>query len=114
MEEPEYIVEDAAEVVLQNIPLDLQEKFTFDDIVKILETEFEFLQESNVTSEHKSIVEIPVELDEDAIKYFIINRCAKKNILLTYNELQAILDAEFIYTDQQGLIDHEGLGKYYN
>ncbi|MBC5772794.1 hypothetical protein H8S95_01855 [Pontibacter sp. KCTC 32443] len=118
MNEPEYIVEDAAEIVLSNISVELQNKFSYDDIIEILDAEFEFLELSGIASNKPSIVDIPIhipaKLDEEAMEYFIINLCAKKGIYLTYEELQEILDAEMIYLEQQGLIDDEGASHFLN
>ena len=118
MEEPEYIIEDAAQVVLSNISEGLQTKFSYKDIIEILETEFEFLQLTGIASTQPSIVnmpiEVPVKLDEEAMEYFIINQCARKSIYLTFEELQEILEAEMIYLEQQGLIDEEGASQYLN
>ena len=114
MEEPEYIVEDAAEMVYQNISEALQEKLSFDDIVEILEIEFEFLQKSGVTDNPNSIVTLPLEIDEEAKEYYIINRCAQEDIFLTPEELYEILDAETLYLESLGLIDEEGMAPFYN
>lgn len=118
MTEPEYIVEDAAALVLENISAKLQEKLSLDDIIEILEIEFEFLEQSGIAGNKSSIVdiaiEIPIQLDEAEMEYFILNRCAQENIYLTIEDLQEILVAEMKYLDQLGLIDHDGPGKYLN
>lgn len=118
MKEPEYIVENAAEVVLANLPEELQSKFSYADVIEILEIEFEFLQLTGIASDRDPIVQIPIlvpaKLDEEAMEYFIINKCAKKDIYLTFEELQEILNAEMIYLEQQGIIDDEDVSQYLN
>lgn len=118
MEKPDYIVEDAAEVIINNISKELHLKFSYEDIIEILEIEFQFLQLNGVASDKPSIIDIPIQittkLDEDAMEYFIINQFAKKNIYITFEELQEILDAEMLYLEQQGLIDDEGASQYLN
>lgn len=117
MNQPKYIVVDAAEVVFNNISKELCDKLSYDDIIEILETEFEYPQSVGFASEESSVVNIPIEvpakLDEDAMAYFIINQCAKKGIYLNFDELQEILDAEILYLEQQGLID-EDVSQYLN
>ncbi|PRY14335.1 hypothetical protein CLV24_104145 [Pontibacter ummariensis] len=118
MQEPEYILEDAAAVVFQSIPKDLQKKLSYLAIMEILETEFEFLEQCHIAASPDSVVdiliEVPVKLDEEAMEYYIINQCAKKDIYLSYEDIQAILNAELIYLEQQGLLDDEVPGKYLN
>lgn len=118
MKEPVYFVEDAAEIVHDNISPYLQNKFTIEDIIEILEAEFEFLVKVGIAGERSPIINIPIEipaqLDEDAMEYFIINNCAKRGVILAKEELAEILEAEMIYLEQLGLIDEEGPGKYCN
>lgn len=116
--EPEYIVEDAADVVFKNISIGLQRKLTLADIIEILEMEFNFLKKAGIVKDQPSVIDvpiaIPVQVDDEAMAYFIINRCAQKHIYLTPEELQEIMDAETVYLRQLGVIDDESLGKYYN
>ena len=113
MEEPEYIIEDAAEFVFENIPEALKAKLSLEDIVEILEIEFEFLQASGVSENPNSIVTLPIEIDEAALRYHVIHNCAKADILLSEDELDEILEAETAYMDSIGLID-EGMAPFYN
>jgi hypothetical protein len=113
-DEPLYITEDAAEVVYENISEELKEKLDTEDIVEILEVEFEYQQQTGLVSDQEPIVDIPMDVDFDAMEYFIINECVKKDIILTYDELREILDAETIYLRSLGLIDDEGVQKHFN
>jgi hypothetical protein len=118
MNEPEYIVEDAADIVFENISLALQRKLSVEDIIEILETEFAFLKQAGVARDQPSVIDvpitIPIQVDDEALAYFIIHRCAQKDIYLTHQELREIMDAETVYLEQIGVIDDGGLGKYYN
>jgi hypothetical protein len=103
-QEPEmYVDEDAAKVIRKNIPKKLKKKFSFDDILTIVSLMSEYFEENGFLSEENSIsVYTGPELDEEDFKYFIINRAAKQDIYMTYNELEIILDAESIYLEQIG------------
>jgi hypothetical protein len=115
MEElPEYITEDAAKVVYENITPELQEKLSLEDILSILDIEFEYLEQSGVTASPDSIVPLPIEIDDKEMEYYIINECAKQDIFLTPEELEEILEAEVVYLRSLGLIDDEGLAPFYN
>ena len=113
-DEPLYVTEDAAEVVYENISDELKEKLDIDDIVEILEVEFEYQQKTGLVSDQESMVDIPMDVDFDAMEYFIINECVKKDIVLTYEELSDIMEAETIYLRSLGLIDDEGIQKHFN
>lgn len=113
-DEPTYVTEEAAEVVYENISEELKEKLDTEDIVEILEVEFEYQQQTGLVSDQEPIVDIPMDVDFDAMEYFIINECVKKDIILTYDELREILDAETIYLRSLGLIDDEGVQKHFN
>jgi len=113
-DEPLYVVEDAAEVVYENISEELKEQLDIEDIIKILEVEIEYQEKTGIISDQESMVYIPMDVDFDAMEYFIINECVKKDIILTYDELREILDAETIYLRSLGLIDNEGVQKHYN
>jgi len=113
-DEPLYVTEDAAEVVYENISDDLKEKLDIDDIVEILEEKFEFEKLSGMTADEKPIIEVPRCLDDDAMEYHIIHQCAKRDIILTYEELRAILAGEVKYLDALGLIEEDGYQKQFN
>jgi hypothetical protein len=113
-DEPLYVTEDAAEVVYENISDELKEKLDIDDIIEILEVEFEYQQQTGLVSDQESIVDIPMDVDEEAMEYYIIHECAKKEIILTYDELNDILGAETNYLRSLGLIDDEGVQKHFN
>jgi hypothetical protein len=113
-DEPLYVTEDAAEVIYENINEELKEKLDIEDIIEILEVEFEYQQQTGLVSDQESIVDIPMDVDEDAMEYYIIHECAKKEIILTYDELSDILGAETKYLRSLGLIDDDGIQKHFN
>ena len=46
----------------------------------------------------------PIEINEEELKYYIINHCAAIGIILTSEELHEILDGEIEYMRTIGLI----------
>lgn len=111
--EPIYVTEDAAEVVYENISDELKEKFDIEDIIKILEVEFEYQQKTGLASDQESIVDVPRGVDFEAMEYYIIHECVKSDIILTHEEFLEILEAETIYLDSLGLVDDEGVQKHF-
>jgi hypothetical protein len=99
-----YFSEEAAEAIYDDISEELQEKLDFEDIIRILEVEEEY-HELAETSNKKSVGDRPV--DVDAKEYYIINACVKDDIILTYDELREILDAETRFLESEGLIDDD-------
>lgn len=114
IEYPIYDDEDAAKVIYENIGDELKEKLDIEDIIEILCVKLDYQELSGLTSEEEPIVKIPRTVDFDAMEYYIIHECAKKEIILTYEELQEISDAEDKYLESLGLIDNEGNQKYFN
>jgi hypothetical protein len=108
--ENDYINEDAAEMILENIPNEMREKFDFDDIMLILniiEDYYEILElkDAENTVENKVIppeLGAPVDLDEEELKYHIIKNAAGNGLILTEEELAEILYAELLYLDDIG------------
>ncbi len=109
-DEFEYDLDEAAEVVWEHIPLQLKNKYEFEDIQKILEIEFDYLDVIGVLLKDgkESIHNYPVDIDWDELQYYIISNAVKKDIILTYDELDEILDAETIYYDMNGRLGDAG------
>jgi hypothetical protein len=113
-EEPVYDIDEAAEVVYENISEELKEKLDIEDIAKILEVEIEYQEKTGIISDQESMVDIPMDVDFDAMDYYIIHECAKKEIILTYEELEDIMEGETIYLRKLGLVDDDGVQKHFN
>ena len=105
METPEYIFEEAAAVAHKNITSNLQQKFSLNDILEILLIEDEFFD--SLDFDETNDIDHPVEIDDHAMISFIINGCKEKNIILTPEELEEILDGEYVYLEQKGLVEGE-------
>jgi hypothetical protein len=103
----EYNNEEAADVILQNISTDLQNKLDFEDIIKILELKDEYFKKVGIipVDDKESICDYPIDLDEEAMNLFIISNAVRDNIILTMEEMVEIMDAELIYLDINGQLD---------
>lgn len=110
----EYIIEDAARIVNDNISLELKLKLSFEDIIKVLDIEFDYQQQIGLTDETVELCGYPYPGNEDDMQEYIINKCAKVGINLTPNEVDEILDAKLIYLKKKRLIDEEGMQPFYN
>jgi len=103
-----FITEDAASYIHQFISGELAAKLHTEDIMKILEAEFEWQRRNGLILENTPIeIELPpIEIDEETMSQFIINFCADKNIVISKDELADILDGELDYMQSIGSIDN--------
>lgn len=103
----EYINEDAAEIILENISMELEDKLDFDDIMKLLELKDEYFKKVGIIEEEgkESICTYPMDLDEEAMNLFIITNAVQYDIILTVEEMEEIMEAEFIYLEINGQLD---------
>jgi len=103
-----YNAEEAAEVVWDNVPDAIREKFVFEDILRMLQTEEEILTEWGVyIPEDEPDPEVPVEFEWEQLKYEIIYRLVPENIYLSDEEIQSVLDAELVYFRMHCNVEYE-------
>lgn len=110
-----YDTDEAAEVVWNNIPKNLQEKYSLADICFILETELDYLDSIGIMfneDEEMPICNYPIDIDQPKMEKHIINTAIKNDIFLNYDELGDILDAELIYYEMNGALGD--IGEYLN
>jgi len=106
-----YDLDEAAEVVWENIPQTLRGKYAFGEIYFILETEFDYLDSIGIfvdESEEMPVCEYPRDIDQKKMEKHIIDTAIKNDILLNYEELADILDAELIYYEMNGALGDAG------
>jgi len=106
-----YDLDEAVEVVMENIPQSLREKYSFEEIYFILETEFDYLDSIGIfvdESEEMPVCEYPRDIDQQKMEKHIVDTAIKNGILLTYEELVDILDAELIYYEMNGALGDAG------
>ena len=110
-----YDTDEAAEVVWNNIPKNLQQKYSLEDILFILEIEFDYLDSIGIMigeGEEYPICDYPRDIDQPKMEKHIVDTAIKNDILLNYDELGDILDAELIYYEMNGALGD--IGEYLN
>jgi hypothetical protein len=106
-----YDLDEAAEVVWENIPQTLRDKYAFGEIYFILETEFDYLDSIGIMfdeDDEKPVCEYPRDIDQQKMEKHILDTAIKNGILLSYDELGDILDAELIYYEMNGALGDAG------
>ena len=106
----EYIVEDAAMVVYDSISPNLQEKLSFDDIIKILDFKFDYLESVNIAGDSEMPqfdTPITADLDGEALDDFAIANAVKEDIYLSKDELGEIWDGELKYFELNGQLGED-------
>ena len=102
-----YNTDEAAEVVWNNIPKNLQEKYSLEEIWFILETELDYLDSIGLIpgeNEEYPICDFPRDIDQPKMEKHIVDTAIKNDIFLNYDELEDILDAELIYYEMKGML----------
>ncbi|GAB2540928.1 hypothetical protein [Rufibacter soli] len=112
--EIEYIEEDAAQTIHQNISPVLRAKLTVEDIIDILDIEFEFQHSIGLTSESKPIVDYPIPVDEEKKLEYILKGCWEEGLELTREELLEVFEMEIIYLRKIGAIEDDGMSQHLN
>ena len=105
METPEFDFNDAAQVTFDNISPALQEKFSTEDIMEILLVQDDYFETLDLGDEDDETLDDEIVVDHDEMKEFMLKACADIDISITSEELEEILNGEFIYLEQQGLVD---------
>ena len=106
-DEFEYDYEDAAEIILQNISVDLKNKLDFDYIMTLLDIRDDYYMKVGIIEEEgkESICTYPIDLDEEAMNLFIITNAVQYGIILTDEEMVEIMQAELVYLGMNGQLD---------
>ncbi|MEI7474792.1 MAG: hypothetical protein WCK67_08430 [bacterium] len=103
----EFDIEDALDIVLENISESLKSKFTRELVKIVLELEQVYLEELGIILPEgapEPICNYPINVDWDELKYQIAFRAVKDDIFITEEELDQILDAETLYLQINGQI----------
>ena len=106
-----YDLEDATNVVLQNLSQHLLLKYCHEDISFILKQQMEYLTSIGLMydeDQEMPICDYPVTLDQEALESYIMSNSIRNDIYLSYDELDDILDAELVYYKMNGAIGDIG------
>jgi hypothetical protein len=109
-----YFLEEAARVIYRNISSGTRLKYSYGDILQILDFEFDYYRKEGLTKNKDALGGFPVPVDEERKKLFILRACNKIGLVLFFHELEEMLDAELIYLKEIGAIDEEGMQPFCN
>ncbi len=93
---PTYEEEDAKNVTFKNLPQNIQVNLSKDDVLNILNLEFEYQLSKNWQ-----------QIDEAAMRAFIIRKMSEKGRNLTDEAVQAVIKAEEVYLKQIGILSNK-------
>ena len=107
IEEKEYNDSAAAKVISKNIPVELKEKLSIKKIKIIIDAMFLYMEDMGLFEEieGESIVKLPIEINTSKLIAFISGHCIGFGILLSYEEFEDILEAEYIYEKEIGPVE---------
>ena len=103
-----YCFEDAADIILQQIPTSLRERIRLEDILFVLECKDEYLDTTYPNVAMPALNEFPQEINiRDMIRYLMI-QIQQEQVDLSENDLTEILDAELYYFEKNGALRDAG------
>lgn len=103
-----YCFDDAVEVIFQNLPNDIRFKFTWEDVMLILELKDEYYDLCSQNFSKENVCEFPIEIDEEDLRRHILYHAAHNDLIISEQELIEILDAELVYFEQNGALRDAG------
>jgi len=98
----EYDDDEAIKFIRNQLPQELKEKFSDDDLNYLVDLIYEFYEEKGfLTDEEK---EVDVDLDE--MTAFVVKNAKKDKVgFYTDDEIRFIVDAEIAYCDSLGIFE---------
>jgi hypothetical protein len=111
----QYNIEDAVAVIWDNIDEMIKNKFSYEDVYRIVEIENEILTELGINvpdDDFGNEFDIPIEVDWDKVKSDMICRLELESIRISMEEIDDILDAELLYYELNGAL--RDAGEYLN
>ena len=98
----DYDDDEAILFIRNQLPQDLKEKFSNDDLNYLIDLIYEFYEKKGFLNEE----ETEVDIDLDELTAFVIKK-AKKNKVGAYSEdeIHFIVDAEIAYCDTLGIFE---------
>jgi hypothetical protein len=103
-----YCFDDAVEVIFRNISNSIRFKYTWEDVMLILELKDEYYDLCSQHITDDTICEFPVEIDEEDLRKHILFHAPYNDLEITEEDLIEILDAELVYFEQNGALRDAG------
>jgi hypothetical protein len=105
MQDPEYVMEDAVNVVYDNISDELKNKLSKNEIEAILDIGTDYLVNLGAAYEDEKNKNAVMDVDMDQMYDYVIENAAKHKINISDDEASEIFDAEEIYLRDIGVIE---------
>ena len=101
-----YDDDEAVEVITDSISEELRGKISKEDILVIIDLEFQYLESVNLLldPDKPSLVNYMADLDGDALDSYVIEKALKHGIYLSLDELQEIWEGEDVYYEMNGML----------
>jgi len=106
-----YDLDEATDVVWENISQKLRDKFSYEDIYFILEQEFDYLDSIGIMlkeGEKMPLCEYPRDINQAEMDKYIMTQAIKNDIFMTEDEFEEIMTAELEYYDMNGSLGDAG------
>ena len=103
-----YCFDDAVEVIFRNIPNHIRFKYTWEDVMLILELKDEYYDLCSQHITDDNVCEFPIEIDEEDLRKHILYHAPLNELVLAEEDLIEILDAELVYFEQNGALRDAG------
>jgi hypothetical protein len=99
----EYDEDDSLKFIRENLPEEMQNEFSDDEINYIVDLVYEFYEDKGFLDEND---ETEIEIDEDELLEYILNN-ARKDAIREYTDeqIEAIVAGELAYCDTLNLFD---------
>lgn len=107
-----YCFDDAVEVIFKNLPNHIRFKYTWEDVMMILEVKDEYYDLCSQTNDDETICDFPIEINEQEMRDHILHQLRHNDLDMSEGDLIEILDAELIYFEQNGAL--RDAGEYLN
>lgn len=107
-----YCFDDAVEVIFKNLPNHIRFRYTWEDVMLILEIKDDYFDLCSQQLSEDSICEFPIEVDEQELRNYILQQLQHNDLRMSEDDLIEILDAELVYFEQHGAL--RDAGEYLN
>lgn len=107
-----YCFDEAVEVIFKNLPNHIRFKYTWEDVMLILEIKDEYYDMCSQHIPDDTICDFPIEIDEQKLRNYILHQLSHNDLEMNEEDLIEVLDAELVYFEQNGAL--RDAGEYLN
>ena len=103
-----YCFDDAVEVIFKNLPNHIRFKYTWEDVMLVLEIKDEYYDLCSQALSDNTVCDYPIEINEKELRDHILLQARHNELELEEDDLIEILDAELVYFEQNGALRDAG------